>query len=184
MNNIVAKMYVLDKIANPSYISLVKTNDPDYLPASSSQVDELRELILNFKNDFRESTLVSSTPKLLVNGTKQSVSHFLPTSINLKPLDNPVKKKFEFLATKWKDETQRAPTILEIATHPAYQQIIGMGSSAIPFILKQLKTEPDHWFWALKAITCEDPVPEKSRGNLNAMTDEWLEWGKSKGYEC
>jgi hypothetical protein len=94
-----------------------------------------------------------------------------------------LKTKFENLSRQWKEDTQFASTMIDIAMHPAYQQIIGMGHSAVPFILQRLFHEPDHWFWALKAITCEDPVPEKSRGKLDDMARAWLDWGKSKGYD-
>jgi len=51
-----------------------------------------------------------------------------------------------------------------------------MGDKALPFIYYELQQEPDHWFWALKAITCEDPVPIESRGNLQLMANAWLKW--------
>jgi hypothetical protein len=51
-----------------------------------------------------------------------------------------------------------------------------MGEKALPFIYFELQKEPDHWFWALKAITCEDPVPKEQRGNLQLMTIAWLKW--------
>ena len=38
----------------------------------------------------------------------------------------------------------------------------------------ELRREPDHWFWALIAITGEDPVAPKDRGKLQEMTDAWL----------
>lgn len=43
--------------------------------------------------------------------------------------------------------------------HPAYQQIIGMGEKALPLILRDLRDRPTgHWFWALNAITGEEPT--------------------------
>jgi hypothetical protein len=60
--------------------------------------------------------------------------------------------------------------------HPAYQQIIGMGVDALPLILRELEREPDHWFWALEAITGENPVPPTDRGRLNEMARAWLRW--------
>lgn len=94
-----------------------------------------------------------------------------------------LKEKFESLVKKWKEDTRFASTVLEMATNPSYQQIIGMGRQAVPLILKQLAKKPEHWFWALNAITGEDPVPENSRGKLPQMTKAWLEWGQQKGYE-
>jgi hypothetical protein len=85
-------------------------------------------------------------------------------------------QKFYSLKAKWLKEIEFLSDTNEICTCEAYQQIIGMGEAALPFIHVELQTAPDHWFWALKAITCEDPVPENERGNLAAMTKAWLEW--------
>lgn len=72
-------------------------------------------------------------------------------------------------------------SITQMATHPAYQQIIGMGKDAVPLILDELRREPDHWFWALHAITGDDPVPSNGRGKLEGMTRAWLDWGVRRG---
>jgi hypothetical protein len=60
-----------------------------------------------------------------------------------------------------------------------------MGQDVIPFLLKNLKEPkslPSRWFWALKAISGEDPVPKDSRGKSKEMIDAWLYWGIQKGY--
>ena len=66
---------------------------------------------------------------------------------------------------------------------PSYQQVIGIGPSVVPYLLRELKYFPDHWFWALNAITGEDPVPPESKGKFQKMTEAWLDWGRKKGYE-
>jgi putative addiction module component (TIGR02574 family) len=87
------------------------------------------------------------------------------------------------LAAEWKRTRQRASSsIVKLAMPPAYQRIIGKGPSAIPFILRELQKAPDHWFWALAAMTGEDPVSEDDRGDLEAMAHAWIEWGKKSGY--
>ncbi|HUS58396.1 MAG TPA: hypothetical protein VM141_07070 [Planctomycetota bacterium] len=93
-------------------------------------------------------------------------------------------KRFKKLVREWHSKTAFAATIVDIATAPPYQMIIGMGPDAIPLILKELKKEPDHWFWALKAITGgEDPVPESDRGNMVKMRRAWINWGKKRRYD-
>jgi hypothetical protein len=62
----------------------------------------------------------------------------------------------------------------------AYQQIIGMGRDALPFILKDLAETRSHWFWALRAITGVDPVEPQYRGHVGRMADQWLEWGHAE----
>ena len=45
----------------------------------------------------------------------------------------------------------------------------------------ELEREPDHWFWALEAITGESPVPESDAGDIEASALAWVEWGREKG---
>lgn len=90
--------------------------------------------------------------------------------------------RFLNLKQEWEDDTAMLSSITEIAMHPAYQQIIGMGPLAIPFILHEMKTKPGHWFWALKSITGDDPVPVEKRGKIKEMTEAWLSWGTQQEY--
>ena len=46
--------------------------------------------------------------------------------------------------------------------HPAYQQIIGMGADAVPFILLEMEEHGGYWFWALSAITGQNPTRPNS----------------------
>jgi hypothetical protein len=62
-----------------------------------------------------------------------------------------------------------------------YQQIIGMGWEAVPLILEELRREPDQWFWALEAITDENPVPPEAAGKVRQMAQAWLAWGRTHG---
>jgi hypothetical protein len=88
---------------------------------------------------------------------------------------------FRDLVRQWKDDTISLSSIEEMALHPAYQRIIGMGPAALPWIFKELETEPDYWFWALRAITGQDPVQPSDRGRLAEMTNAWLNWARIRG---
>src|SRR6476469_7931370 len=85
---------------------------------------------------------------------------------------------FRELANTWHKETGYKSSVQDKAMHPAYQRIIGLGQPAIPLILDELQTRPDHWFWALRAITGDNPVPEDQQGNIKVMAKDWLDWGK------
>lgn len=91
-------------------------------------------------------------------------------------------QEFYKLTNQWKEETRYLSSIFQISMHPAYQQIIGMGSDVVWLILRELNQRPAHWFWALKAITRTDPVPVQYRGNVEKMIEYWLRWGKEQGY--
>jgi hypothetical protein len=97
------------------------------------------------------------------------------------PLDK-IESRFQQLAQQWRSETAHLSNVRKKALHPAYQEIIGMGEPAVPLILAEMKRQPGQWFWALHAITRDDPVAEESRGNLAEMTEAWLEWGRKRGH--
>lgn len=86
------------------------------------------------------------------------------------------------LAADWKRTRGVASSIARLAMLPPYQRIVGKGRDAIPFLLRELTREPDHWFWALTAITGENPVPEQAEGDLQAMARAWIAWGTARGY--
>jgi hypothetical protein len=91
-------------------------------------------------------------------------------------------ERFRQLTRQWKEATRLMSSITDMATHPAYQQIIGMGQVALPWIFEEMRCDPDQWFWALKSITGDDPVSDADRGNLRRMTQAWLNWAKDHGY--
>jgi hypothetical protein len=93
------------------------------------------------------------------------------------------RQRFDRLAEKWKKETGHLSKAAKRCIHPAYQQIIGMGAAAVPFILFDLKKTRDDWFWALSAITGENPITEADAGNVPRMTEAWLRWARAKGYD-
>lgn len=90
--------------------------------------------------------------------------------------------RFDRLCSIWKRDCAFKSSISEISMHAAYQEIIGMGEVAIPFILKELKRELDHWFWALTYISGQNPIPSWARGKMKVMKDAWLSWGEENGY--
>lgn len=90
----------------------------------------------------------------------------------------PPDELFKQLAREWKDGTAATSSLSKVYFHPSYQQIIGLGPDVLPLIFRELRREPDWWFWALSAITGEDPVPADAAGDLRRMTAAWLEWEK------
>lgn len=93
-----------------------------------------------------------------------------------------VEDRFALLAAQWKLERGPSSSVSKLSMHTAYQQIIGMGEAVVPLIMADLEKTPDHWFWALHAITGADPVPKQGQGDLEAMSEAWLKWGREQGY--
>ena len=92
-----------------------------------------------------------------------------------------IETEFNNLYSEWKRDTILDSNVSNIATHPAYQRIIGMGAGALPYIFRALRADADHWFWALRSITGVNPVPPEYRGDIARMREFWLDWGKVHG---
>jgi len=91
--------------------------------------------------------------------------------------------RFRRLAEQWNADTLDMSSVTDITSHPSYIQIIGMGPAAIPLILDELEREPNHWFTALSAITGHvPPIAEDDAGNLDKLTEVWLQWARETGY--
>ncbi len=93
-------------------------------------------------------------------------------------------RRFQTLAAQWKQETRHLSLTSDIVLNTAYQQIVGMGMPAVPLLLRELQEQPDHWFWALRSITGENPITPDDRGRLPKMAEAWLQWGRNHGYQC
>ena len=107
----------------------------------------------------------------------QNADHAQPgvATVDIEPL-------FRNLAAQWHAESEFMSSLTEMVILPPYQRIIGLGREAVPFLLRELEREPDQWFWALQAITGQDPVDAADRGDLRKMSAAWLAWGRREGY--
>ena len=119
----------------------------------------------------KESAAVSKAFEIFLN------EYFIPVSRESIPFI-----RFHRLKEKWDAETAFLSSVSDIVMHPAYQQIIGMGPAAIPFILREMSVKQGQWFWALKSVTNEDPVKSEHRGIVAEMSRAWLQWGKKRGF--
>jgi hypothetical protein len=92
------------------------------------------------------------------------------------------RERFQRLVAEWKQQSRYMSNSAQMAMLRSYQRIVGMGMEAVPLILEELQKEPDHWFWALEAITDENPVPTASLGKVRLMAQAWIDWGKQRGF--
>lgn len=148
-------------------ISIVQPGVPTLLATGSSGTRKL---------DSRQSHL-----RIIV-----SCSPFLKDTVTLQRSKGALLEKFERLVKHWHVQRGVSSSVTQGALCPAYQSIIGMGSPAVPLLLRRLKSErddPDQWFWALNAITGCQPVPEEDLGNFVKMACHWLNWGRQNGYD-
>ena len=121
--------------------------------------------------------LHDSLPATFSNENIRSVSVF-PADLQAGSVD----AKFDRLKRQWLRETALSSRLRDIHMAKPYLQIIGLGPAAIPLLVTELRLRPNWWFWALEAITGENPTRDESRGDLFALTEEWLKWATEKGY--
>jgi hypothetical protein len=85
---------------------------------------------------------------------------------------------FAELAEEWRTATHLYGSPRRRFLHPAYQKIIGMGQPAVPLLLEELRDRPDDWFWALGAITRENPA--EGQTTFDGAVEAWLAWGAAR----
>src|SRR5947209_279660 len=105
----------------------------------------------------------------------------MPTTTTQPPSQAETRERFNRLAVDWKEKSRFLSNTAQMALLRPYQAIIGMGMPVVPLILEELQREPDQWFWALEAITEENPVPPEAAGNVRQMAQAWVKWGRQRG---
>jgi hypothetical protein len=109
-------------------------------------------------------------------------SPFRPHDLPLASADASIEERFRRLAAEWKEQSRFLSNSAQMAMLKPYQRIIGLGLPVVPLILEELDREPNQWFWALEAITEQNPVPPEAKGKVRLMAQAWIEWGKQQGY--
>jgi hypothetical protein len=88
--------------------------------------------------------------------------------------------KFRQSLQEWKEGTKFSSSTTDLITDPAYLRIIGLGPPVLPYLLAELRENPDHWFWALEAISGTDPAG--ANDEFDIRVEKWLTWGLKLGY--
>jgi hypothetical protein len=118
-------------------------------------------------------------------GDARSASLFLGQQENValvrSHIGDGVADEFKKHEKKWKQGTRHLSSPTDKYLHPSHARIIGLGWPAVAHILRSLKRRPDDWFYALRAITGENPVPVNVAGDIKQMSEHWFSWGKQRG---
>ena len=115
----------------------------------------------------------------MINKLKESTT---PTHIKT-PKKDPLTKRFLELKERWRQETAFISSPKDLFSHPAYQQIIGLGPQAVPLVLSALQAEPGLWLWALRAMTGANPIPDGFDGGTQQIAELWLDWARRNDIE-
>jgi hypothetical protein len=93
-----------------------------------------------------------------------------------------VEDRFRRLAAAWHKAVAHHSSTTIRNSHPAYQEIIGMGPPVVPLLLRDLEENQTHGFCALREITGANPIPVPAAGNITQMVNAWLQWARENGY--
>jgi hypothetical protein len=85
--------------------------------------------------------------------------------------------------TNWKLKTAHFSLRSDKVLNEVFEKIISFGSSAVPYLIEDLRLEPSYLFLALERITGRNPVFEEIRGNIPAIVGAWLQWYESETRE-
>lgn len=138
------------------------------------------------------SEIVTSGDGIVISGPRPAVEKYLerisvPIAALLEVSSAPAKARpdpvarFQELADTWLKDSAHLSSTNKMAMLWSYQEIIGLGPDAVPLILERLRKEPDHWFWALRAITGANPVSPEHVGRVEDMARDWIRWGEENG---
>lgn len=111
--------------------------------------------------------------------SQNATQNILPKNTEL---SSEVVNNFYTLAAQWESDVAGLSLTAQMSEHPAYQEIINMGTKIVPLLLSELKNNPVYWLSALSAITGENPIKPEQRGRVKQMASAWIEWGKNQGY--
>jgi hypothetical protein len=87
------------------------------------------------------------------------------------------------LLARWREETGVLSSSSALVGHPAYRELIALGTAALPYLFRDLEqTRDGHLSRALTEITGAQPIPAEERGRIAAIAERWLTWARENGY--
>jgi hypothetical protein len=137
--------------------------------------------------DIEHVTLAESRLEAMVSASAETEwrvvgKHAPMSSAQSKLAAAEAEHQFNVLAEQWYLDTLITSSYFDKILHPAYQKILRLDQAAIPLILRELQAMPNDWFWALRILTDEDPVKPEQAGDMQAMAEAWLAWGREGDY--
>ena len=94
-----------------------------------------------------------------------------------------LEQRVQRLLERWRAEIAHVSSSTQITGHPAYQELISLGTPVLPILFRDLEqTRDGHLAKALAAITGARPVAPEDRGRVGKVADTWLAWAREQGY--
>lgn len=135
------------------------------------------------KTEYTQPFGVTEEANVLNINYSNAVNTYIGHSLFIsKKLEEKEFRRFLTLKNQWKDETLFISSGTVLISNSAYREIISLGSTAIPWIIREMRKNNDHWFYALEKITGVNPIKEKNIGIVENMKQDWIDWASNKDY--
>lgn len=136
-----------------------------------------------YNTEITRNTGLTQEASILSCNYSNAVNAFKGNSVLISDrIENQEFKHFLQLKDKWKSETLYYSSSSLIFNNSAYKEIIALGSKTIPWIIRELKKTNDHWFYALKKISGENPINPDNYGIITKMKEDWIKWAQKNNY--
>lgn len=132
----------------------------------------------NWRDRFEEKVASEKKPTVVI-GSYGKLKAWSFVVLHTEPPDI-TEAEFSQLVEQWRRDTFFHSSLSKKFTHPAYVTIMAGGKSVLPFILKELENNPDHWFYALRFIVRKDIATGSE--SFDDAREAWLEWGRKNNY--
>jgi hypothetical protein len=100
-------------------------------------------------------------------------------SVPATPAAETIEQRVVRLLAIWREQTAHVSSSTQMTGHPAYQELIALGTTALPFLFRDLEQTGDgHLSKALAALTGTHPIPAEDRGKTRKVADAWLRWAR------
>jgi hypothetical protein len=100
------------------------------------------------------------------------------------PPEETIEQHVGRLLAAWREQTGFLSSSTARVSHPAYRELIALGTAALPFVFRDMEhTFDGHLSSALVAITGAQPVPPEEGGQIRKVAELWLTWAQQHGYQ-
>jgi len=90
-----------------------------------------------------------------------------------------LRERFIRLSKIWHEDMDGVSSVQLKTSHWAYQEVINLGESAVPYILEEtIKVGGGGWFLALAKIMKHNPVRAEHKMSMDKILDDWLTYAK------
>lgn len=122
---------------------------------------------------------LSLEAKTIRQNLRDTEEHFFIPSFRS---EERLKHKYEHYYSMWFEATAHYSVTNDKLKHPTFKEILKLGPQIIPIILENMRNGKYIFFEALIILAKENPIKPEHLGDIEKMTQDWIDWGMEKGH--